>query len=615
MNPRGVVRGFAPRVFGTPFVLLAVSAAIGPVGLGSALAQSIPSGASLPIHSPTGQELRRETAPASAAPASPKVSVRDNGSVRQSACPAAIAESPLTVALKDIEFVAPGGGALPPEIGRLLTPIANRFTGPSQSIRLVCDVRNAANAVLAAHNYVAAVRVPNQTIESGKLTLEVVTAHIVEIRVLGDAGASRHRIEALFDKLRALNPLNTRDAERILLLAGDTPGLKVLLQLSPAASGVPGDVTGDITIERSRGSLLLNVQDYGSQQIGRFAGLARAEIYGLTGLGDRTYVSAFSTTDTHEQQVIQAGHDFLVTGTGLRLGGSATYAWTKPDLSALGGDVDLKSRALLANLEASYPLVRSIGANATVAGGFDLINQTVKSSGTKINVDRMRILYLRANGDIAERAPAGLAPRWHFGGSLELRKGTGLLDASKTGQSIGGAFTTRFEGDPQAFELRGEFQTELRARFGPSQTYAITAAVDARGQYSNHPLLAFEEMAVGNLTIGRGYDPGATSGDRALGASFELRAGKPLPSDSKDVAFEAFGFFDAVRIWNLDTGSTENDRALRSVGGGFRVSWGDHARLDVAYAHPLDRALSFDTHNSPGRLLVSLVFRALPWRM
>ena len=371
---------------------------------------------------------------------------------------------------------------------------------------------------------------------------------------------------------------------------------------------------GDITVQRTPGTLLLNVQDYGSRQIGRYAGLARAELYGLTGLGDRTFLSVFTTSDFREQQVVQAGHDMLLTNSGLRLGGELTYAWTRPGLEQFGGSIDLRSKALLATLQATYPLMRTLSTNVVLSGGFDLINQRVATDGVTINDDKLRVAFLRASGDLTERATSGLAPRWHFGSSVELRKGTSLFNATKLGKASSGALPTRFEGDPEAFEVRGGVQTELRARLGHNSPYALTAAVDARGQWSNNPLLAFEELAVGNLTIGRGYDPGATSGDRAVGAAFELRAGKPQPQSRRDLAIEAVAFYDAVKIWNLDSGSTENNRQLRSYGGGARVSWGDHARLEVVYAHPLDKAQSFDLQRAPNRVLVSLVFRALPWR-
>ncbi len=561
----------------------------------------------------SAEEIRR--APTTPVVPQSKVTIVTRNALAKGPCPSALVESPLTVPLTTVAFTAAGGAPLAPEVAAVLTGVGRGVAGTTQPIRVVCDVRDEANARLTAAGYVAAVRVPEQTIGAGKLTLEVVTAHIVELRVRGEAGRSRRRIEGLLGRLKALDPLNNRDAERILLLAGDVPGISVTLELSPAPNGAPGDVIGDVTVERIPGTLLFNVQNYGSQQIGRYAGLARAELYGLTGLGDRTFVSAFSTSDFKEQYVLQVGHDFLLTNGGLRFGGEFTYAWTRPSLQQFGGSVDLRSRALLATVQATQPLIRSLGTNLTAGIGFDLINQRVKTGNVPINLDKLRVVFARINGDIVERSTNGLAPRYRFGAGFEVRKGTSLFDATKRGGAgQTGGFPTRFEGDPQAFELRGNVSTELRARFGPASPYAVTAAVEARGQYSNHPLLAFEELSIGNLTIGRGYDPGATSGDRVVGGSFELRAGKPQALSRRDFSYEAVAFYDAVRLWNLDTGSTENNRQLRSVGGGARVSWGDHARLEVIYAHPMDRAQSFDLERAPNRVLFSLVVRALPWR-
>lgn len=560
---------------------------------------------------PTAQELRQGPPPT--AP-STRVTIDSRAALARGPCPAALLESPLTVPLTAVGFRGVGGAELPPEIARLLADTGTGLVNSTQPVRIVCDVRDQANAALAAAGYVAAVRVPEQTIEGGRLVLEVVTARIVELRVRGEPGASRKLIERLLGRLRALDPLNTRDAERILLLAGDIPGIAVSLELSPSPTGAAGEIIGDITVERSPGALLLNVQNNGSQQIGRYAGIVRAELYGLTGLGDRTFVSAFSTSDFREQQVIQAGHDMLLTSSGLRVSGEFTYAWTRPGLEQFGGEIDLRSTALLGSLQLTYPLVRSIGANVLVTGGFDWIDQRVVSGGVPINLDKLRVGFARVGAELVDRNSRNLPPLWRFGGSLELRKGTNWFDANAIGDSSGGAFPTRFEGDPQAFQIRGSSLTELRARLGRGSAYAVTASVDARGQWSNNPLLAFEELAVGNLTIGRGYDPGATSGDRALGAKFELRVGKPQPLSRRDLAIEGLAFYDVVRIWNLDSGATENNRALRSWGGGARVSWGDHARLEVVYARPLDPALSFDLNRASDRVLVSLVVRALPWR-
>nr|WP_295658890.1 ShlB/FhaC/HecB family hemolysin secretion/activation protein [Polymorphobacter sp.] len=561
---------------------------------------------------PTSQEVRRQ--PETPPPAAASVTVRARGAVAAGPCPAAIATSELLAPLAAIDFTGPNGAELDHGVRAALAGVGGGLDGTSRPIRAICDIRDAANAALARAHYVATIRVPEQTI-AGHLHLEVITAKIVALRVRGDPGRSSKRIATLLERLQKLDPLNEVDAERILLLAGDIPGVAVTLELRPAPSGKLGEVVGEVAVERVPAALFFNAQNYGSTQIGRYSGLLRGELYGLTGLADRTFLGVFTTGDFKEQQVVQFGHDFEpFARSPLRIGGQFTYAWTKPTLATAGVGLNLESRSLLGTLSASYPLIRRASHNLRLDGGFDFIEQRTRSNGSPINSDKLRELYIQANGDATARTSGGLAPLWRIAGGIEARKDIDVFGATRLGQSSGGAIPTRFEGDPQAFIARANAVIEGRIRFGPQSPYAATVSVDARGQYADHPLLAFDELAVGNLTIGRGYDPGATSGDRAYGAATEIRIGKPQPLSRTDFAYEAIGFYDVIHIRNLDSNQFEASRTLHSVGGGVCATWGSHGRIDVLYAKPLDKGLAIDTVKPPARVLVSLTIRALPWR-
>ncbi len=561
---------------------------------------------------PTSQEVRRQDATPPPRPTT--VTVRARGALTPGPCPAAIADSTLSAPLTGIDFTGPDGTELDHGIRAALAGIGGHLDGSPRPIRAICDFRDAANAALQRARYVATIRVPEQTV-AGRLHLEVVTGRIVSLRVRGDPGRSSKRIAALLARLQQIVPFNEIDGERVLLLAGDIPGIAVTLELQPAPSGKLGELVGEIAVERTPGAVFVNAQNYGSTQIGRYSGLVRGELYGLTGLADRTFLGLFSTSDFKEQQVVQVGHDFEpLAASPLRIGGQFTYAWTRPTLANGGVGVDLQSRSVLATLSASYPIERRSNRNLRLDGGFDFIEQRTRSNGTPINTDKLRELYVQLDGDATARSFGGLAPVWRFAGGVEARRDIDILSATKLGQASGGAIPTRFEGDPQAFIARANLLAEGRVRFGAQSPYAVSASVDARGQYSNHPLLAFDEFAVGNLTIGRGYDPGATSGDRAYGAATELRLGKPQPLSRRDVAWELIGFFDVIHIDNLDSNRFEADRTLQSVGGGVRATWGSHGRIDILYAKPLDKGLAIDTVKPPARVLVSLTIRALPWR-
>src|SRR3546814_13658077 len=114
------------------------------------------------------------------------------------------------------------------------------------------------------------------------------------------------------------------------------------LTLRPGA--VPGEVVGEVTVTRTPVIFDFNAQNFGSRDVGRWGGNARARFAGLTGMGDLTTLSFYATPDFDEQKVVQASHEVRVGGEGLRLGASHTYAWTRPDLTGQIGRASCRER-------------------------------------------------------------------------------------------------------------------------------------------------------------------------------------------------------------------------------------------------------------------------------
>ena len=80
------------------------------------------------------------------------------------------------------------------------------------------------------------------------------------------------------------------------------------------------------------------------------------------------------------------------------------------------------------------------------------------------------------------------------------------------------------------------------------------------------------------------------------------------------MAFDVSGFYDAVRVWNLEsTAGAERLRNFRSAGGGVRAIFAGRVALDVGYAKPLDKVLTSDIALPPPRVLVSLTTKLWPW--
>jgi hemolysin activation/secretion protein len=531
-----------------------------------------------------------------------RVRVDAEGAVQTAPCP--LERYDLQVNITSVRFTGLGGAPLSPAIAPLLNRIGPP-PGGQQAIRVVCDVRDRATELLRREGYVASVQIPPQTIETGELRLEVITAKVIEVRVRGDAAPYRDTLSSRIEQLRALDPLNERDAERILLLAGDVPGLDVQLQLRPAGT-VPGEVIGDLEVRYTRAQFLANIQNYGSRQLGRETAYVRGEVYGLTGSPGVTYAGVSSTIDIDEQQVVQVGHIAGLGRSGLSLGGSFLYAWSQPEVGLL----DLRSESLIGRVEIAQPLIRSLRHNFTVRTGVEFIEQRTRvfsdAGGLPLNRDKLRVAFLRLEGGVRQPTPIG-TDLYSIGAALEVRRGLDIFNATKRREISPGGFTpSRIEGDPTATVIRGELDGVFS--FGSF----LSLAAEAVGQWTNNPLLNFEEFSLGNLTIGRGYDPGANSADRAVGVRIEPRA---KVFENEKVRAELFGFHDSVWIWNLDPNAVEDNRTLRSYGAGVRILIPRLALFEAMYARPEDKALLVpDAKRAPDRLLLSLTLQFSPGR-
>lgn len=231
------------------------------------------------------------------------------------------------------------------------------YVGRELPVSVLCDIRAEANAILRRQGYLVTVEIPEQSLADGEPDFNVVFGRLASVRLRGEAGPSERLVARYLEKLTGEEVFNINTAERYLLLADDLPGLDVRLSLRPAAGGAPGDLVGEIAVVRQRAMADVSIQNLGSRALGRFGGTLRGELYDLTGLGDRTSITLFSTHDFTEQQTFRIAHDFSLGSEGLRLGGQFTASWAEPSIALPG--LDLDSDTIFFSLFASYPLLRT----------------------------------------------------------------------------------------------------------------------------------------------------------------------------------------------------------------------------------------------------------------
>lgn len=500
--------------------------------------------------------------------------------------PCPLTDSTVQVTLTSVTLL--GSTALAPDA---FTAAYAGEIGKPQAVSVICEIRDRTARILFDKGILARVEIPEQRISGGALVLEVIEARVVNVRVRGDIGPGQAAVERYIEKLRGMKPFNMRKAQRYLLLASDVPGVRVRAAVKPSSSAERGAVDVDVSVTRDGSDVVANIQNMGSKAVGRWGGLVRADLRSATPFGEDTGLVAFHTLDSNEQWVVQLLEAARVGGDGLIVRGSAVYGESHPGdvLKPLG----LTSKSAVASAELAYPVLRRRRMNINVAGGFEAVNQTTSASGIgKLTEDDLRVIYARADGDLRISA---LARTVLLNGGVTVRKGLSSFGASSSGDTM----LTRAFSSPDAWTLRanGGLDTAVTDR--------ISASLRVQAQYSAKALTPYEQLALGSLTSGRGYDPAALLGDSGVSGGLDVRYA-PMQLHPL-VLMSPFAFIDAGYVHNnaATLSGLPSARSLTSVGVGATFRIANRANLELTYAHPLSRVTAGGPRQG-SRLLVNL---------
>jgi len=535
---------------------------------------------------PSREELQAGAPPAAPAPLRPRTRLHVEDRIEHSPC---ALDNPNYANIR-IRLTAADFDGLGPVPVAALRDTWQSYVGTDQPISVVCRIRDAGATVLRSLGYIAAVEVPVQRIVDGRVRFAVLYAKVTSVRVIGRPGRDAGLLEGYLAKLVDGQVFNRFRAERSVLLAQDIPGYELHLVLKPAGTGA-GNMIAEVKVENTPVMADITVSDLASPSTGRWGGQLRAVFNGLTGMGDQTTLSAYSTSDFREQQIYQFGHQMQLGHDGLQLAGHVTYALTRPDLGPTVPPV--RARTTYVNAELKYPLVRRQALTVAGTFGFDLVNQNVQFAGVPLSRDRVRIAYARLDFDALDldgRGPGGTV-LWRVSANAELRHGLSILGASPNCRVVActGVLPGVANGDPQATVFRAGAEFDLRPLSW------LSVALSPRAQIASAPVFAFEQFQLGNYTVGRGLDPGAILGDDGVAFSAELRGPVMRFAHNRAFTVQPYVFSDNGWTWRRflpvfdpQGKPNANPQEIHSLGAGARVDIAGRARLDLMVAAPIN---------------------------
>ena len=500
-----------------------------------------------------------------------------------------------TVTLTRIE--ATGATLVPP--AEIQGAVADLIGKPSD-LGVLCEARDrVARLYVARGEALARVDLPEQRISNGVLNLAVTEGRIVdtEIRNAVTVGPAAGRVASYFAPLEGAAAARWSGVERAFLLTREIPGVDAAFSIRRAGDGTPNGLLAVAALgPRRLFDITFSGHNLGSRELGRAGASVRVDANSFTALAERTSFIA-SASHNGAQRVFQLLEEFRIGPSGTVVFGDLAYSQSKPkgDLDAL----NLDGRAWVGKVGARQPLVRTRALSTDVSAKFEYIDQKndlgIFSDPIPLFRDELRVFAAQIQNRWQPVALRGLA----ISTDLELRHGLDGLGASDRGDAL----LSRADARSDFFAARaGVSARYVLDTSGPLAPW-LSAAVS--GQWAPHGLPAYEEYQIGNYTVGRGYDPGAASGDRGIGVQIEAGAEmalQELASPLGQASLGLFGFYDAAKVWNEDPLSY--DSKISSLGGGLRLRW-PRTQLSLFYASP--RSRPFPAAEKPdGRLLLTL---------
>jgi hemolysin activation/secretion protein len=495
----------------------------------------------------------------------------------------------VTFILKDLKIT--GAQTLPVEGFR---PLYAGLLGQQLKLSNILDIADAIEKAYRDHGYILVrAYVPPQRVRDGVFTINIVEGKIAHVAVEGGTPATQAKVKSYIQKSVDLAPLPLTTMERSLLLSNDLPGVQASGVLKPSED-IPGASDIVVTVDQPRYTGGVGVDNRGSRFSGLWTLNADAEINSVFDGADQLGGVFTTSPDASEEVAGQLRYrralgDDGVIGT---IAGTITHGQPGSTLTAFGVVTD--SWAVGPRL--TWPVIRARAQSLQLDGGFTVQQADIDVLSTRIAHDEWRVFdisatYLYSNwlggswlatAGIAQGIP-GLGASANL--SAELSRKGGYVDF------------TKFTG---------------LLRYVGALDKGFSFVLTGQGQFSSAPLINGELISFGGVGIGRGYDPGAITGDHGLGGSGELRYDAPW-ANRYVLNVQPYIYMDGGRTWYIQRGAAIDpalaDQSIVSVGGGVRLALPYDASLGLEGARTLRSVSGSDIGKEATKFFVTAGIR------
>jgi hemolysin activation/secretion protein len=445
------------------------------------------------------------------------------------------------------------------------------FMGPDKTPADVEHARAALQTVFEKKGFAtASVSIPEQSVDSGIIQLEVQVQTIGRVAVVGGGKGAAAWVRRRAPSLTPGTAPNFQAVQQDIVTLNSSPDRKVTPDVK--AGVAPGTVDVTLNVQETipvHGSLEFNNDDSPETTPYRVLGTLRYD--DLWGRGDSISVSAQTAPERPNDATVFSGNYLAHLG---KVQGLFYYVHSDSDVAVVGGTT-VVGKGDLAGFRLIIPISQSDGFYQSITAGFDY-----KNFGENVRLG----------------ADTSTAPVTYYPVNVSWR-GDWTGKTAKADLSISTTFGTRGLGssaeafDNKRFDAKPDF---FLVKLEGSRTQDLSSGFQLWGhvtsQYSQDPLISNEEFSLGGLTTVRGYFESEVLGDYGLATQAEIRTpnlGALAPS-WKVNAFRLHLFADGgyAGIQDPLAGQTR-DNWLGSAGAGAALTIMDHINGAVDVGTPL----------------------------
>ena len=417
-------------------------------------------------------------------------------------------------------------------------------------------------AYYRSHGYlVARAYLPAQDIKEGVVTIAVLEGHVGEQRINNQSRLSDERANGYLSGIRSGEALQTKSADRALLLLNDTPGVG-----SAKATLQPGTSVGtsDLVVELTPSAPYtenVELDNYGNRYTGENRLGAELAFNSPLKLGDQISLNAL-VSDQHLSYV-KFAYQIPVGNNGLRVG--ASYSDTRYQLGKEFSGLQAHGSAANASLYAMYPFIRSQASNLSGIATLERKKLNDSTDAPVTSSDRqVQLVNLGVAGNHRDMSGgAGLT-------TCEVSLASGKLDMDATSLAAD-ALSAKNNG---SFS-RLNYSIKRLQRLAASNSLSLMLS----GQFASKNLNTSEKLYLGGASTVRAYPQGEASGDEGYLANLELH-------HDYTSTLQALLFYDggAVKINRNPYAAGSNNRYIAGVGVGVNAIYaGMQFKVSVAW--------------------------------